>query len=296
MLRAAEDKGAGIARIVDDLSSATVQQVGPHQLALMRAAAQTAREDQLLRMELLDHGKARAGAPEGLEEQPYRALHLGVRIEDDAILPVMHEADRDYLLELTAPSAAQDATAKTRLEHMQLRFAHRALEAQEQPIVKVRRVIQPILIEDERVGECAEFEQPMPVVVARQARDLESEYDPDAAETDLGDEALEALAVSRARTGLPEVAVDHDDPIERPAERGRSIAQRVLALRTLGVLENLAQRRLAHIEVRHAREMCGSDLLMSFDGQCHDRTSSPGEAGSTERVERTRLVRRAVRS
>ena len=56
---------------------------------------------------------------------------------------------------------------------MQLRLAHRALETQQQTIVEVRRVVDAILVEDQRAGERRELEQAVPVgVVARQPRHL----------------------------------------------------------------------------------------------------------------------------
>ncbi len=157
---------------------------------------------------------------EGVEEQPHGGLHLGVGVQDDAVLNVMNEADRDHLLELAAAGAAQDTAAQARLEHMQFRLAHGAFQAQEQAVVEVRRIIQPVLIQDERIGQSAQLEQAMPVGgVARQARYFKAEHDPDSTETDFGHEALEALAVSATGAGLSEVAVDHNDPIERPTER-----------------------------------------------------------------------------
>jgi hypothetical protein len=240
VLGAAEHERAGVARVVDDLSRPTVQELGPHQLALVRAAAQPAREQQLLRVELLDHRQTRSGASEGFEEQPHCPLHLRVRIEHDAVPSIMHKAYRHHLLELATPGAAQDATAQACLEHMQFRFAHRPLQAEQQAVVEVCRIIQPVLIEDKRVAERTQLEQSMPVgVVAREARHFQSEYDPDTTKTDLGDKALKALAVGGTRPGLPEVAVDNDDAIERPTERDGALAQRILALRALGVLEHL---------------------------------------------------------
>lgn len=76
---------------------------------------------------------------------------MSVRIEDDAILGIMDEPDRHHLLELAAASAAQNAAAEARFEHMQFRLAHRALQAQQQAIVEVRRIIQSVLIEDESI-------------------------------------------------------------------------------------------------------------------------------------------------
>ena len=150
-------------------------------------------------MELLDHCQTGPGPLEGLEEQTHRRLHLGVRIEDDTILRVMHKADGHHLLEFAAAGAAQDAAPQARLEHMQFRFAHRALQAQQQAIVEVRRIVQAIFIEDERVGERAQLKQPMPIGgVARQARDFQTQDDAGATQTDFGHQTLEAFAVGGA--------------------------------------------------------------------------------------------------
>src|ERR1700730_19199917 len=83
-----------------------------------------------LRMELLDHCQTGPGPLEGFEEQTHRRLHLGVRIEDDTILRVVHKADGHHLFELPASGAAQDAAPQLCLEHMQFRFTHCALQAQ----------------------------------------------------------------------------------------------------------------------------------------------------------------------
>jgi IstB-like ATP binding protein len=145
---------------------------------------------------------------------------------------------------------------------VELRLAHRPLEAEEEAVVEVARVIQAVLVADERVGEGADLEQAVPVGrAAREAADLEAEHDPDLAEADRGDEAREALAVA-VGTRAPEIAVDHDDPVGRPAERDRSLAQRVLALGALGVLEHLAERALPDVQVRMTHEVAGADLAV----------------------------------
>jgi hypothetical protein len=131
---------------------------------------------------------------------------------------------------------------------VQLGLRHRALEPEQQAVVELAGVIEPILVADQRARQRADLEQPVPVgVVARQPRDLEPEHDPGAAHPDLGDQLLEALAVGRRGAGPALVGVDHDDPLGRPAERDRALAQRVLALGRLAVQGHLAQRRLTHI-------------------------------------------------
>src|SRR3954466_13167978 len=96
--------------------------------------------------------------------------------------------------------------------------------------------------------------------VARQSRYFQAHHDPGAAHADLGDQALEAFAIDGRRAGLTEVGVDHDDPLERPAERDRALPQVVLPLGALLILEHLAQGRLADVQVRIALEMASFDL------------------------------------
>jgi hypothetical protein len=40
---------------------------------------------------------------------------------------------------------------------------------------------------------------------------------------------------------LAEVMVDHDDPLDRPAQRHRALSERISALGALGVFDDLSQ-------------------------------------------------------
>jgi hypothetical protein len=125
----------------------------------------------------------------------------------------------------------------------------------------VRRVVHAVLVENQRARQCADLEQTMPVGrVARESRYLEAHHDPGTAHADLGDQALETLAIDGRRAGLTEVGVDHDDSLEWPTERDRALPQVVLPLGALLILEHLAQCRLADIQVRIALEMTSFDL------------------------------------
>ena len=58
------------------------------------------------------------------------------------------------------------------------------------------RIVNAILVQDQRLSERCQFEQTVPVgVVARQARDLKPQDDPGMAERNLADQVLEAVAV-----------------------------------------------------------------------------------------------------
>src|SRR5215210_3675737 len=110
--------------------------------------------------------------------------------------------------------------------------------------------------------------------VACQARHLQPEHDADTSKTDFGDQALESFSVPRTSGGLPKITVDHDSPIERPAQGESSLTECILPVSALGVLEDLTQCRLADVQIRQARQMRGRDLLMSFTVHCHQRYPS----------------------
>ena len=61
------------------------------------------------------------------------------------------------------------------------------------------------------------------------------------------------------------VANQHLPLVLGPAECNGTLAERVLALRALGILEHLPHGRLAHIQVGAALQMAGSNFLACLD-------------------------------
>src|ERR1700720_3898547 len=139
---------------------------------------------------------------------------------------------------------------------MQLSLAHGALEAEQQSVVEHRGMIDAVGIADESVSEAAEIEQAIPVgVVAGEAGD-----DADMAEGDFGGEPGEAIALDDAGSGKPEVLVDNDDLLRRPAKLNCLGGQGVLALCRFSIVLDLSRRGLSEINVGSAPQMCGADL------------------------------------
>jgi hypothetical protein len=126
----------------------------------------------------------------------------------------------------------------------------------------MRGVVQPVLIQDERLGEGADFEEPMPVGgVARQARDFQTHHESRASQAHVADQLLKSFAVRRRCARVTEVPVDHDDLLDRPAEGRGALSERILTRGALGILDDLPQRRLPHIEIRLATQVAWGDLL-----------------------------------
>jgi hypothetical protein len=167
---APEKERARIAWIVKDPEHARMLQPAPQRLALVGAGACPTGKRELLIAERFHGRTGGAGPPKCLEERAEGLLDLPIRIETDSTGGVVHEAHGQGDFELAAAGLIHDAAAEPRPQHMELRFAHRALQAEEQPIIEMRGIIEAVLIQDQRLRQRTDFEQPMPVHgVARQA-------------------------------------------------------------------------------------------------------------------------------
>ena len=100
--------------------------------------------------EMLDLLAEITGLPAPRVRMPYAAAWLAVGIENDATSAVVHQSDRQGHLQLASARLVQDAALQARLQNMQFCFAHRSLQAQQKAVIEVRRVVDSVLIEDER--------------------------------------------------------------------------------------------------------------------------------------------------
>jgi hypothetical protein len=131
---------------------------------------------------------------------------------------------------------------------MKLRFTHRALEAEQETIIEMRRIIHSVLVKDQCVGEGADFQQAVPVgVVSRQTGDFESHHNPGMAHAYLSDQTSKTLPPSSRGARLTLIAIDHDDSVVRPAECRCTRPKRILTLGTFDILNHLSHRRLSDV-------------------------------------------------
>jgi hypothetical protein len=113
-----------------------------------------------------------------------------------------HEADGQPATEFTALGLVPNAAGEPSAEDMKLCLGHRALETEHQAIVEQPRVIDAIAIADERVGDAAQIEEPVPAgVVACEPRNFEAEHDADVSEGDIRGQARETGTLDEASAG-----------------------------------------------------------------------------------------------
>ena len=143
-----------------------------------------------------------------------------VRVERNlAVLLAPDKADRQAAPEFAACRLIANAAIEARAQYVQLCFAHGALQAQQQPVIEHRRVIEAVAIADQRVGEAGEIDEAIPFgIVAGQARDFQTQHEANTGERHLGSEPGKAGAGRGSATGQAQVFINDDDPFGRPAE------------------------------------------------------------------------------
>lgn len=106
-----------------------------------------------------------------------------------------------------------------RSQDVQLGLTHRPLEAEQQAVVEVGRVVHLVGIGEENLEQGAEFEEPVPVRTRPgQPAHLTAEHDPDVPQRHLGEQALEARSVLDGGAADPLLVVDDQYPVVGPTQ------------------------------------------------------------------------------
>src|SRR6266566_9881608 len=135
-----------VARMVQGIQRHPTGQRRPTKLA---PAGRTAiRELELLAPELLHRRARRTGALKGGKEHAQALLHLLVWIQNHPVLLIIDQPRRQQHPQLAPLRFAHDPANHACPDEVQLRFAHRPFEAQQQPVVIMARIVEPVLIED----------------------------------------------------------------------------------------------------------------------------------------------------
>ena len=261
LLRSAIHVDAGIERVGQNLMDLRIRGCYPPDL-LKRVRMQ--REAQALRAEPQPYAPCRAHLGEALKDGADCRTHRLIGMQQHLAIPLApHQADRQPAAQFAAGGLVADPTEQPRPKHVQFRFRHRAFQAQHQPVVEQSGVINPVGIADQRVGDPAQVEEPIPVgIVTRQARDFQPEHDADQAERDFRDHARKAGTVGEAGTGDAKIFVKDLDLRARPSEFHRALSEMVLPRCRLTVVLDLRAAGLAHIDDGATTKMIGCDLGM----------------------------------
>ena len=216
-------------------------------------AVQRARDGQGLAAHVQQDLPGAAQAIEQPEDGAQRLLDPPVGIEHQAQVGRPDVTDRDGHPQLASTRLSLGGLEHALAQQRELELAHRALEPQQQAVVRHPGIVGAVGVDDVRAHQPAELEEMMPVApVAREARSFEAEHRADQPFADLPDETPKARALHRATGRPPQVVVDDHDVLK--AVPAGHVHQLVLAALTLAIVLNLPARRLPHIDDGAAAE------------------------------------------
>jgi hypothetical protein len=90
----------------------------------------------------------RRAVEKGFEKRPQALLHLPVGIKPHLPIGLIQKTHGKRAQKLPATRLVEDSTLQPCLENVQFCFRHRSLEPQEEPIVKVSRIVEPVFAKD----------------------------------------------------------------------------------------------------------------------------------------------------
>ena len=234
---ATEDEGPGIGRVGQEVVHRRVTSISPGDA---RGTGTAARQQQMILAQADQHLAGRAKLVEAAEDGDDHLSHRLVGGDDHLVVLVVVQPDRQALAQFAPPGLVLKPGGQSRADEMQLGLRHGALKPQNETIVEVGGVIDPVSVGDQGVGQRAQIQQLIPVgVVAGQAGNLDAQHQPDLAQPDVGDQLLETEPTCALGAGAAQVRVDDHDLVPWPAQRHRAFAQFVLSGQRLSVMDHL---------------------------------------------------------
>ena len=157
---ATEHERAGIRRVGQEVVHRAIARARPADPPLPDGPAR-----QLLALgDQLHHDLARRPQPPPQHEDALdRVPHLLVRAQHDPVVVVAIQPDRQREAQLAARGLVAQPAVQPRADQVQLGLGHRALQAEQQPVVEVRRRVDAVGVGDQRSRQRAQVQQLMPV-------------------------------------------------------------------------------------------------------------------------------------
>lgn len=125
----------------------------PHNLPVPCTAISTLMKRKAIFRKITDNTVSASGRTEHPEQGGNGILHFFIRKHDWLAIQIVDIAYRERGTQFSFGSGIFLAADHTGMEEMEFRFAHGSLEANEEPVIKIRHVIDAVFIDDEASGQ-----------------------------------------------------------------------------------------------------------------------------------------------
>ena len=206
-------------------------------------------------------------APDGadlvvlVEDQTDDLTHLLVGVHLDPFRRELDIPPGHVVKEFAALGLVQSASLQSIPHGNKLKFADGSLQAEQEPVVGVLRIVDAILVREDRPEDGTHLQQIVPIlVVAGDAAHLDPEDQADMLHRNFGQEALKSAPLVGRPTALALIVVDDQDAIPRPPQGDRVVGEGILPLPRFPMIEDLLRVGLAHVNDREPIEVKIEDL------------------------------------
>ncbi len=254
---AAKHIGPGIDRVVEDVQDRVVDGQFPPDFAPGRSVDNRRERDLFLpepHMYLPD-------GPHPVEfgkHQSNGVLDPPVRVLVDPIPADAHVANGNRHEQLTAACLPAERLVGPLPKDRQFHLAHGPFHTEQQAVIGMARIIDPIFIDNERGNQTAKLQQRVPIAaIARQPRGFDRHHRTNTALADPGEKLLETGPCD-AGTRAAKIIVD--DLYIGPSKLAGVLHKSVLAPFAFKVMRDLARSRLPDIHDGLARQMIRANV------------------------------------
>src|SRR5207247_2511936 len=149
---------AGVDRVAQDTLDGVPRWRSPFQRAATRAVVRPDADANAVAHQVSDDTAHAADSVELVEDHADYGLDLLVRIDDELATRLPDVADRRQGEEIPAASFVQSARIHSAPQDVQLGLRHRALQAQQQSVIVIGRIIQAVLVGEQSPKDGAQLQ------------------------------------------------------------------------------------------------------------------------------------------
>ena len=141
---------SGVERMHEHRAHRFTSGSAPFQQSLVGTGVGADRQLDVVRLQVSQHPSHTAPPLKLGEDQANDALRLLVRVQDKAARRTFYITDRRQHVQVASPRFVEQRLVHPSLQEMDFRLAHHTAQAKQQPIIVVCRVVQAVLIGQQR--------------------------------------------------------------------------------------------------------------------------------------------------
>ena len=260
--------GPGVDRVSQDLEDGQQDRSPPLQVPAIGPVERTKPEPDVVADQVVEDAPGGADLVVLVEDQADDLADLLVGVHLDPFRGELDVAGGHAVKEFAALGLVQPASFQSIPHSNKLEFADRSLQTEKKPVVGILRVVDAVLVGEDRPEDGTHLQEIVPIlVVAGDAAHLDPEDQADMLHGNFGQEALKSAPLVGRPAALSLIVIDDHDAIPGPPQGDRMVGEGILPFPRFPMVENLLGIGLAHVNDGETIEVKIEDLRRSQDAR-----------------------------